>query len=533
MLEIQFALQNFHFAISLFAGLVFFAIAWLYFDAWLERKSTREIPKFLGFFLLSISFVVYASLVEKSILSSSILGEGTISFITSVFRVAGYILVIVGLILDPIQPRPQQTASPVQGLSVVVPFLGKVANLSFLTFPILSFTVAGLYLRRATIGLERHLRRVAFGFVALGISEIFHVSAIFRQTENVFLSDLVASFGPLWIMEHIFLILSIIILWNWVFRYLLKRLQTQLFIIFISFALIIFLSVTLIFSSLLFSSLKEDAEGNLKTSVNVLTFAIDGKKSEALSDAQLVSQNPQVIAMVKTRNRQALENLTNEIIASKNQSYLLVVGASGEVLARPDNTERVGESVSDDKLFQTAKSGHAFSSVVVESGVLSPQVSIRAASPILDGQNIIGAVITGTIIDNAFVDGIKTATDLDSNVYAGLEMAATTFISPDGKSRYIGTSQDEGKLLTSVFVRGQTFIGELDILSTPYLVAVSPLKDIDSNSIGMILVGKEKSMVLQTISHSIEITFLLSALLLCLSVFPIYLIAKYITNQFR
>ncbi|MDO8335493.1 MAG: cache domain-containing protein [Candidatus Saccharibacteria bacterium] len=534
MLEIQFILQNIHFAISLFAGLVFFAIAWLYFDAWLVRKRLQQIPKFLGFLLVSISFITNAAHIEQSIQATSVLGEGTIIFLTAFFRIVGYSLIIVGLLNDRIEAKPQYASPPTINLSAIgIPFLGIISNIFHLVFPILSLAIAGLYFRRATVGLERHLKPASYGFIVLFVSEIFHLAVLFRSTNNIFVSDLVKSFGPLWIIEHILLVLSVLLLGNWVFKYLLKRIQTQLFIIFISFSLFIFVTVTLVFSGMLFSSLMKDVEKNLKTSVSVLNFAIDGKKAEALSDAQLVSQNPQVVDAVLTKNRPMLQDLTNEIISSKNQSYLLIVGSTGEVLARPDNTERVGESVSEDKLFQIGKSGQPLSSIVVERGIISPQISIRAAAPIMDGENTIGVVITGTTIDNAFVDGIKTATELDSSVYAGLEMAATTFVSPDGKSRYIGTSQDEGNLINTIFTKGHTFLGVLDILSTPHVVAVAPIKDIDGNSIGMLLIGKEKGLTLQTISHSIELTFLVSVLLLCLSVFPIYLISKYITNQFE
>lgn len=532
MLEYQFALQNLHFAISLFASLAFFAVAWLYFDAWLARKVKREIPKIVGFFLLSLSFIAYAPLVEQTILTNPLLGEGTISLISSLLRVIAYTLIAIGIFLEPIQPRPNQTEASLPTGLPAVGFAGKTTGFLTIIFPLLAFTIAGLYLRRATTGLERHVKRVAFGFIALGIAECFHVSSIFRGSNQIITNELVSSYGFFWIIEHIFLILATVIFWNWVFRYLLKRLQSQLFIIFTSFGLLIFISVTLIFSFLLFSSLKSDAQNNLKTSTKVLSFAIDSRKSEALSDAQMVAQNPQVITGIKENNGQSLENITNEIISSKNQSYLLVVLPSGEVIARPDNNEKVGESISEDLLFQKAKAGNSYSTVASEKGVLSPQIMVKAAVPVIDEGNTIGVIITGTIIDNAFVDGIKSATDLDSSVYAGLEMSATTLIAPDGKSRYIGTPLEEGNLISTIFVKRQDFINEVDILTTPYLVAIAPLKDLEGNSIGMLLIGKEKSEVLQSVSRAIEATFLLSILIFILSILPIYVTARYIANQF-
>lgn len=533
MLELAFILQNIHFAINLLAGLVFFSIAWLYFDAWTERKNPKEIHKFIGFLLLSISFAIHAALVEQSVQSTLFLRSDTIHILTIIMRLLGYILVLWGLILDPIQKKPQESGTPTPQLHAInISFVASLTNLFYLIFPFLSFAIAGLYLRRASTGLERHLKPVGFGFVILSLSEVFNLTILLRSSSNFVISDLSKPFGTLWMVEHLLLVLSIAILGDWVFRYLLKRIQTQLFIIFTSLFLVIFTIVTLIFSGMLFSNLKNEAIKNLKISANVLNFAIESKKAEALSDAQLVSQNPQVIAATIAKKGPQLESLTNEIISSKNQSYLIVISNTGEVLARPDNADTVGESLSDDKLFQQAKLGKEVAAVTIEQGVISPQVGIRAASPIKIGAETIGVIITGTIIDNAFVDGVKETTGLDSSVYAGVKMAATTLIAPDGKTRHIGINLRDKKFINLVLGKGQPYLGELDILSTPYVVAISPLKGIDGNTIGMLLIGKEKSAILQTISQSVELTFLASIVILLFAIIPIYFISKFITNQF-
>src|SRR5258708_7365108 len=60
----QFILENSHFAINMFAALVFLAVAWLHFDAWLESRAAREGFRFLGFVILAVSFVAHAVLLE-------------------------------------------------------------------------------------------------------------------------------------------------------------------------------------------------------------------------------------------------------------------------------------------------------------------------------------------------------------------------------------------------------------------------------------------------------------------------------------
>src|SRR5258706_116417 len=99
MLSLQFIAQNFHFANSLFAGLVFFAVFWLYFDAWGAQttKNPRDILKWAGFLFVAVSFVVYGTLIEQSSLGKSIFGD-TSAVIANVLRLIGYIVIILGQI---------------------------------------------------------------------------------------------------------------------------------------------------------------------------------------------------------------------------------------------------------------------------------------------------------------------------------------------------------------------------------------------------------------------------------------------------
>ena len=99
--------ENAHFAANFLVALVFFAMFWLYFDAWLERKVWDEVPKLLGVLLLSLSFVIHATQMETGIIATSFLNSGWQEGAFLVTRIAGYILLIIGVILDPLQPAPK------------------------------------------------------------------------------------------------------------------------------------------------------------------------------------------------------------------------------------------------------------------------------------------------------------------------------------------------------------------------------------------------------------------------------------------
>jgi methyl-accepting chemotaxis protein len=271
----------------------------------------------------------------------------------------------------------------------------------------------------------------------------------------------------------------------------------------------------------------------LEINVNVLDYSISGKKAESLSDAQLIAQNPQIITAVKDNDNKTIAGLSTSILLAKKESFSVIVNKDAEVLVRADDPDKVGGSLSEDPLIKKALDGDNASSIVTTDGVLAPEVSVRSSAPIKSGSDTIGAVLVGTAIDNAFVDGLKEATGLDASVYADNIRSATTFIAPDGKSRWVGIKEETDAVKKSVLVDGDLYKGSVNILSTPYFSAFLPLKDVDGRVVGMLFVGQPQINLLRAASSSIELTFLVTAALLIASVFPAYFVSRYIINQIR
>ncbi len=536
MLETQFLLVNAHFALNLLAALVSFAVAWLYFDAWLGRKDFREGSKCFGMFLLSLSFLVHSTAIEQSILEYPILGPETINLLTAVFRISGYLVLIFGQIADPLQPLPEYRLKKLKKTTTIALFsIGAISPIQLIPFifPLLAIVAGFLYLRRATVGLEHHLKPISWSLFALGFSELIGLAALFRNTDNVTLANLVAPFGLLWLIEHAMLVLAMFILGKWIWGYLIKRLETQLFMIFTTSTLAIFLLTAIFFTSVSLANLRRGLLENLKINVDVLQYTIDSKKAETLSDAQMIAQNPEVLSAVIDKNRKALAEVTVSILLAKKQAFLVVVSETGEVLVRADDPEKVGGSLSDDPLIKKALVGEEATGVVTKEGVMAPEVSVRAVTPLRsDGENI-GAVLVGTTIDNAFVDGLKAATALDASVYGDNVRSATTFIAPDGKSRWVGIKEETDKIKKQVLNEGEAYAGSVKILNIAYLAAFTPLKNVDNNPVGMLFVGRPEVTTIQAAGNLIEQTFLVTVILLIFSIFPAYFISKYLVDQIK
>ena len=534
MLLTQFVLVDTHFVLSLLAALVTFAIAWLYFDAWTANKKMKETTLFFGFLFLAISFLAESVVIDQALLERSILGAGTANLIKVGFRIASYLILIVGQIGVPLQPVPDAEK---KGKPSVKAAAFAIINSSLLTLnfflPVLAATTGFLYLRRATIGLENHQKPISLGFFLLAASELFGLSVLFRETNNIALYNLVAPFGIVWVAERVFLALAVFVFGKWVFGYLLKRFDTQLFMILTTSSLMIFLVTTAFFTYATLKNLTQEAVDSLKIDVGVLGYSIESKKGELTSAAEVIAQNPGLGSAIGDRDRKAISEIATPSLLAKNQSSLIVTTETGEIIFKAEDPEFSGGSLSDNGLVKRAIAGESATGVSTKDGATAPVVVISSAVPVKSGEETLGVILVGFDIDSAFLDGVKAGTGLDASVYADNIRSATTFVAPDGVSRWIGIKEETEVIKKTVLADGQTYTGAVSILNTPYFASFSPLTDIDGNPLGMLFVGRPQVSLLQTAARSLELTFLVTATLLALSLVPSFLVAKYISNQIR
>lgn len=518
----QFLWENFHFAINLFTALAFFSIFWLYFDAWTERKTLKEGLKILGFLLLSLSFLAHAVFIESSDLTSSILGGGINEKVAMIMRNFGYLLLVVGLVADPLIPKPKLTAFTLSNVA-----------LPYLLSPVMAVMAAWLYLRRATIGLENHTKQVSLAFFMFAFYELLSILSLFVNNPNVDIFRLVVPFGPIWIAAHLVLLIGAGILIKWAFSYLLKRINTQLFIIFTTTTLSVFLLTTISFTFLLLKNLSDETLIRLGTDVSVLSFALDAKKSEAQASAAILAQNTQIIEAIATKDRKILAPAAEELLISRKVNSVVIVDDSGQVIARGEERDRIGDSLSNNSLVKRALIGENVSSLMTQESVLAPMVLVRAAVPIKSGDKVVGATVVAVSLDNNFLDGVKKISGLEMGIYGNDVLSATTISDLRGVTRPIGTKETREEIKNKVLIKGEEYSGIVSLLNTSYFAVYHPLKDVDNEVVGMLLAGRPSSSVFETARKSIEMTFLITVVLMVLSILPSYLVAKYIFNQLK
>lgn len=372
-MELQFIGQNVHFAVSLLAALACFAVFWLVFDAWQERRQKRELLKWSGFLALAVGFMINGALIEYASYQANSL-ESIGNALSVLLRAAGYILVIAGQLLDPLLDRPvYKNVKKKSTSAVMAPGLSSIMKLIIL--PVLPFVAAFLYYRRATTGLERHLRSVAYAFLALTLYELLTAIGAWQGTDNPVLYRIIANYGSLWWLAQLSLLASGLILGRWVWQYLTKRILSQLFMVLVTATVIIYFVSTGAFSFMLLKNTRNQALSDLSTSSKVLSYALSSQQSEIAAQAEALASKSAVSSAIISGNQKLVANAAGDYAVHHKLTSLVITDGNGRVLYRAEDPERWGDSLSSDTLVQRALIGRIATSVSIKKGVVAPAVN--------------------------------------------------------------------------------------------------------------------------------------------------------------
>lgn len=511
----QLILNNIHFILIVFAAFAFFTTGWLHLDSWLiEKKGKSFLFRGIGFLFLALAYLGHATTLELSVFTLSL----------QLLKILGLLLISATLFTEPILSPPSA--------KILLPLIG-FGTLEIATLPIsaiLFLIIALFYSLKATAGYEKQIRAPAFAFVALFLAESLQVAFVWQELPVVFWQNLLGKWGPVWLGQHLLEAIGVVILLVWTWGYLRFRTQVQMFILTVAGSLIVFTVTTSLFTFLLLKNLENDAFSHLTTDIKVLNYALGELESKTQTLAQVVASDNRLKEAVQSDNKEGLYEITSTFLIRENLSSLVVVSADGEVLMRAEDKENIGNNMAENLLFRSAVEGKPLATIQTSQGI-APQVTVVAAAPITANNSVVGVIINSSTIDSAFVDGVKEVTSLDITVFAGKSRAATTFVAPDGKSRFLLTEESNEKILKTVLEEGKIFVGATQVLNQPFLAAYSPLKTAEGKTIGMLFVGKYQTSLIETNRHSFELTFLGSVILIILSVIPAYLFSRYLKEN--
>lgn len=508
---------NLHFTIKLLAALVFFFTAWLHIDSWKVERKTSILMHALGFLLLSIASIVFATNISSP----------APSYIVQVLKVIALVFIIIGT-----YSAPKLSFPDIKNLAV---FPITIVSLALTPVVAALYMVASLsFFKRVKLDKDRQLSKVAYAFLLFAIAETVNIAFVWAGTGNVFWSRALANLGFFWILTRSIQLLGVVILGIWAWGYIRFRPQVQLFATFTAASLGIFLTTTVLFTALLLNNLETQTLSRLETDVKVLDLRISSLKFESLANAKAITGNHNLETYVSENDIKSLDQFAMDETDALNIDFLDIISQNGSILSRATDVQDRNESFIGNPLFSAALDGNSNTGVVIENSVLAPKIYVDAFSPINVEDNgkvkIAGAVSTGIILDSAFVDFVKNTTGLDAAVYANDQVVATTFLNSNGE-RNIGLKLTDTNITSKVVGQGQIYTGKINYLNEPYYATFAPLNDFNNKPVGMLFIGFPQRSLLSTASKSIQLTFIGSAILIVISTIPAFILSKYIKKN--
>lgn len=499
-MNIFFLFNNFHFALEIFGALAFFIAAWLAFDTYLLRRDFLTASQACGFLLLSVWQVMHAFGAS----------DAAWSYAGFLLYLLGLLLVVLSLLFERRVSRPQLTAI------VVLPPLAVTAFYVHAIAAFLYACIAFLAFRSYKAEFKATLKPLWVGCVFLCVAALF---SVFYEQDGI---------GLPWVLGHLFEVVGFGALAVWVWQYLQLRVHEEMIVIFASSALFISIVVTLAFSIILVNQIEETTKVSLLTNAKVLDLAISRLKEEALAKTKFLSYATQLKDLLASRDFVALETEASQYLESEKLGFLIIVNNGGEVVLRAHALTQKEDSLSQDASVAAALAGKNF--VTIESSP-AEKFSIRASSPLIVKDEIVGVVVAGFSLDNVLADNIKRITGLEMSIWEGDSIAATTLLNSDGRTRGTGITLTDETVRSLVLGKGEETVVRTEILSRPALASYLPIKNADGNIIGMISSIKPQQEILALANATNRLTLISVVILMLILALPIYLITKRLSDD--
>ncbi|TSC62577.1 MAG: methyl-accepting chemotaxis protein [Parcubacteria group bacterium Greene0416_14] len=552
-----FWIQNSRYVLEIFIAFLMVTAGWIYLDGWMIERKGKTLLRAVGFFVLTLWGFIGAA--PHGFIGFEGLNQ---ALLVDLIGLLGFGFILASLLMDPVPIKPgkrpplffgwileKQTDLAIVPLFIATPLKHVLATLAPLigvlgfifTQPkiwlcIFSSLITALLYIHYSYGIQSEWKHFYRGFLFLSIGLGVAILSLLESSSNVLIARFAADNGLFWIIENFFKFIGAVSLGAWAWGFIRFRIFPQIFSSFVALSFLIFVTTTIFYTGFLLNKTQQRATQDLETNVKTLEFALSKVKESAILAARIASTNPQTREAVRANDKDALFNNLNALMFENETDFMLAVNTGGEVIMRAEDRDRFGDSIAQDPVVWRALDGKAVVTTQSEEGVTIPTISIRAASPIVDTREdgrleIIGAVVTGYLMDIAFVDGVKEVTSLDVTIFAKDVAAATTFTLPNTSTRLIGTREVDTNITTAVLTKGERHTGTASVLNQPYLASYIPILDVEETQIGMLFTGRSQASILAVASDTLRLTFSLSIIFMLLSILPLAWLARFITHN--
>ena len=231
--------------------------------------------------------------------------------------------------------------------------------------------------------------------------------------------------------------------------------------------------------------------------------------------ADLLSDSSYVVTALSNPGDKEVQKYLKGKVDNIDLGFLVVIDSNGKVVCTSGPEISEGSNVSSLRCVTHALKGEAYKSYEAV-GALS--FAALATSPIYDGDNVIGCVLSGYDLTNGyFIDLMQAGYDVECSIFRGSFRVESTIEQLEG--RELGCSEIEN----TVLVKGEDYNGENELDGVRYYSTYQPLKDQDGTISGMLFIAKSTEVV-----GKIRNTTLSIVIPICVALVVVLLILSYL-----
>lgn len=472
---------NIHLGLELLGAVVFFILAWLFGEAYLLKKDVWSAGRFSGFLLLSFWQLTHAAY--------GLDGE-SVPFAPYIY-LAGLALVLLSYLLEKLPPRPDGMTA-----ALSLPHLFILSRLNT-TVSIFLLLIAVVLAKRYFKDIDKQLKWMLIGFILLAASSFI----------SVFVGG--EALGRAWSLEHLVKLSAFASLGFWIWQWLSLRLREEILIIFISASLVIALLVTTVFSIFFVQRIEREATNSLAANAKVFNFYLENLKSRALVSSQLMSANGDFVSAIQAGDLADLERISKELLASTGGQFLSVGRKNGSVLFKLNSPATAAENILSEQIGSEALEGRPAATIDKSDG---GGIVVKAAAPLFDRGTLLGAVIVGIRLDQAFVNNFKEISKLETTILAGNRVVASTLLGP-------GELVQELPLAVAA---GKEFVGSARLLDKEIIGAFIPLANLNNQLVATLAITTTPGQILRDSQSTNRFTLFIVLIIALSLVLPLY-----------
>ncbi len=409
------------------------------------------------------------------------------------------------------------------------PFIRSVTSLVSIFFILATIRIQIQRYQESGKSREVRLQNIypLVGYVFLLFRQIVYVLYRLPRLKIVDLDQLTVDFGPAWFLGVFFALMGFAFLGIWAWNFIKLRVFLRTYAVISALAIFVATSSSLANALLAFQVIERNNLDLMAKGARLQMVLMTERGNVAKFVARTIADDYGVISAMQERKVSVLTNSAENFFENSETDIVRFYDGQKNIIASPSDVRDQGRTILDDEILNLVyEEQKEIISYDEKPGVLSPIMVVRAFYPILTGSQLVGVIEVSRTFDNAFVDFSKSRSDLDVTIYSGDRRSATTILTADGVSRWVGSKEINEDATEAVLVRKGGYEGVVDRLGVLYYSAFRPLVNVKDEIIGMVAVGVPTEVLLEDVRQELLSTFLLGSIISLLVAFIGYHLLK-------